>query len=131
MGLHAEHQHRALPCKHKVHDKAGEDKHDKPIGPSSDFSFHPQVRALVRKRENTVADAIPPAVEVVPGDIGDVAACRAAVEGVDKVRCPGYVLFRVYGGQLDPDQQMQKCHVRRAVNRVATWPALPHFKHYN
>ena len=40
----------------------------------------------MRKRESTVADAIPPAVEVVPGDIGDPAACRAAVDGVDKVR---------------------------------------------
>ena len=42
------------------------------------------MRALVRKRESTLADAIPPAVEVVSGDIGDPAACKAAVKGVDK-----------------------------------------------
>jgi hypothetical protein len=69
--------------------------------------MHSQVRALVRKRENTVADAIPPAVEVVPGDIGDAAACRAAVEGVDKVRCPSDVLYRVRGGRMGPDPEVK------------------------
>ena len=44
-----------------------------------------QVKALVRQREGTATDTIPPAVEVVIGDIGDVVACKAAVQGVDKV----------------------------------------------
>ena len=47
-----------------------------------------QVKALVRQREGASGEAIPPAVEVVVGDIGDVEACRRAVEGVDKVRPP-------------------------------------------
>ena len=43
------------------------------------------MKALVRKREGSVAEAMPPAVEVVVGDIGDMTACKAAVEGVQKV----------------------------------------------
>lgn len=45
-----------------------------------------QVKALVRQREGAASDAIPPAVEVVVGDIGDLEACKRAVQGVDKVR---------------------------------------------
>ena len=44
-----------------------------------------QVKALVRQREGTASDAIPPAVEIVVGDIGDIDACKRAVQGVDKV----------------------------------------------
>lgn len=59
-----------------------------------------QVRALVRQRDAGSAaaaaagssstdgsgeEAIPQAVEQVAGDLGDYAACRAAVKGVDKV----------------------------------------------
>ena len=46
-----------------------------------------QVKALVRQRDGSTADAIPPAVEVVVGDIGDMSACQEAVQGVDKVWC--------------------------------------------
>lgn len=53
-----------------------------------------KVRALVRQRDAGVAargggdaeaDAIPQSAELVFGDIANYAACRAAVEGVDKV----------------------------------------------
>ena len=50
-----------------------------------------KVRALVRKRgttsEEDISSLIPQSVEVVWGDVGEYAACRAAVEGVDKVIC--------------------------------------------
>lgn len=51
-----------------------------------------KVRALVRQRsldasttDDPSIDAIPQSVEVILGDVGEYAACRAAVEGVDKV----------------------------------------------
>lgn len=40
----------------------------------------------MRQREGAAADAIPPAVELVLGDIGETEACKRAVQGVDKVR---------------------------------------------
>ena len=50
------------------------------------------VRALVRRRGGSTDDAaltesIPRSVQVVFGDVGDYKACRAAVDGVDKVIC--------------------------------------------
>lgn len=43
-----------------------------------------KVRALVRPESAPMAN-IPRSVEVVVGDVGDIAACRRALEGVDKV----------------------------------------------
>ena len=51
------------------------------------------VRALVRRRaalsnpeeDDDAMESIPQSVEVIEGDVGDYAACRKAVEGVDKV----------------------------------------------
>ena len=40
-----------------------------------------RVRALVRQREGSDAEAIPQSVELVVGDVGDYKACRRAVEG--------------------------------------------------
>lgn len=49
-----------------------------------------KVTALARPHEGQeVAKPLPPAVEVVPGDVGDFAACYRAVQGVDKARCAG------------------------------------------
>ena len=45
-----------------------------------------KVRALVRPESAPMAN-IPRSVEVVVGDVGDIAACRNALEGVDKVWC--------------------------------------------
>lgn len=47
-----------------------------------------KVRALVRTRDgDTLKEAIPQSVDVVIGDVGDYAACKKAVEGVDKIIC--------------------------------------------
>lgn len=47
-----------------------------------------KVKALVRRREGKLRDelqAIPSAVEIVEGDVGDVDSCQQAVRGVSKV----------------------------------------------
>ncbi|GFR47429.1 hypothetical protein Agub_g9149 [Astrephomene gubernaculifera] len=45
-----------------------------------------KVKALFRNRkDNTGKDAIPDSVEVVEGDVGDMATCQKAVQGVSKV----------------------------------------------
>lgn len=47
-----------------------------------------KVKALVRRRQGKERDelqAIPSAVEIVEGDLGDVDCCQEAVKGVDKV----------------------------------------------
>ncbi len=53
-----------------------------------------RVRALVRGKEG-VEDSLPQSVQLVFGDLADYAACRKAVEGVDKVRLP-----ELWGGFL-------------------------------
>ncbi len=50
-------------------------------------SVSPQVRALVRSRNEAAVEGIPRSVEVITGDLGDYASCRAAMEGADKVIC--------------------------------------------
>lgn len=45
-----------------------------------------KVKALFRNRAGVSKDAIPDSVEVVEGDVGDVATCQQAVQGVNKVR---------------------------------------------
>lgn len=42
-----------------------------------------RVRALVRGKEGS-EEALPQSVQLVVGDLADYAACRRAVEGVDK-----------------------------------------------
>ncbi|PNW73930.1 hypothetical protein CHLRE_13g578650v5 [Chlamydomonas reinhardtii] len=44
-----------------------------------------KVKALFRNRAGVGKDAIPDAVEVVEGDVGDMATCQKAVQGVSKV----------------------------------------------
>ncbi|KAG2500720.1 hypothetical protein HYH03_001485 [Edaphochlamys debaryana] len=43
------------------------------------------VKALFRNRAGVSKDAIPDSVEVVEGDVGDMATCQKAVRGVNKV----------------------------------------------
>ncbi len=44
-----------------------------------------KVKALFRNRAGVSKDAIPDSVEVVEGDVGDMATCQKAVQGVNKV----------------------------------------------
>ncbi|KXZ49366.1 hypothetical protein GPECTOR_22g960 [Gonium pectorale] len=44
-----------------------------------------KVKALFRNRTGVGKDAIPDAVEVVEGDVGDMSTCQRAVQGVNKV----------------------------------------------
>lgn len=44
-----------------------------------------KVKALFRNRAGVGKDAIPDSVEVVEGDVGDMATCQKAVQGVNKV----------------------------------------------
>jgi hypothetical protein len=47
-----------------------------------------KVRAIIRKRDGIRMDAegVPTAVDVLFGDVGEIADCQKAVQGVDKVR---------------------------------------------
>lgn len=50
-----------------------------------------KVKALVQAAGGQAAPApLPPAVDVVTGDVGDAADCWQAVQGVDKVPCCGH-----------------------------------------
>jgi len=93
-----------------------------------------KVTALARPHEGAgAAKPLPPAVEVVAGDVGDFAACYRAVQGVDKARCargPGprpAAACRRGGAHCSPDGgDSTACHcvcsslTRTALDRLTT-----------